>query len=214
MGELASAVAHEVRNPLNTINMIAQRLNKEYSGGLKSDDFNNLNSILQSESKRINGIIEEFLRFARPPKLNLTSIDSNVFLNDIKTLFEIQTTEKGIGFILKENDKIKLHIDISQMKQVLMNLLNNALDATSRGGKIELSVSRNQKKAIFEIWDNGSGIKKENLDKIFNLYFTTKTKGTGLGLSIVQQIISQHNGTIFVDSSEDKGTIFTIEIPN
>ncbi len=213
MGELASAVAHEVRNPLNTINMIAQRLNKEYSGGLKSDDFNNLNSVLQSESKRINGIIEEFLRFARPPKLHLVSIESDIFLNEIKPLFDIQTKEKGVEFSLKANEKINLHIDTSQMKQAFMNLLNNALDATSVNGKIELSVFKNQNKVIFEIQDNGSGIKKENLNKIFNLYFTTKTKGTGLGLSIVQQIISQHNGTIFVDSSESKGTKFTIEIP-
>ncbi|HEY5535754.1 MAG TPA: ATP-binding protein [Ignavibacteria bacterium] len=213
MGELASAVAHEVRNPLNAINMIAQRYEKEYSDKIQSEDFRNMNNVLQSESKRINIIIEEFLRFARPPKLNLTKVNSRYFLNELKVLFEVQAKARGIEFILNINEDTEINIDVSLIKQALINLLNNASDSTYEGGKIELSFYRESQKFVFEISDNGTGISEENIKKIFNLYFTTKAKGTGLGLSIVQQIVSQHNGTIFVDSSEGKGTKFTIEIP-
>jgi PAS domain S-box-containing protein len=213
MGELASAVAHEVRNPLNTINMISQRMKKEFNGKINFSDFNNLNDVLQSESKRINGIIEEFLRFARPPKLNLTEVNTVDFLNEIKSLVEVQTKVKNIEFrLISENDAI-IKIDPLQMKQALINVLNNAIDAVNQGGNVTLKFNKLQNKVLFEISDNGVGISKENLNKIFNLYYTTKSKGTGLGLSIVQQIVSQHNGTIFVDSPEGKGTKFIIEVP-
>jgi signal transduction histidine kinase len=172
-----------------------------------------LNKVLRSESKRINIIIEEFLRFARPPKINLTKVNSGNFLNELKLLFEVQTKGKGIEFILNVKEDSEINIDVSQMKQALINLLKNAVDSTPEGGKIELLFSKESNKIVFEISDNGTGIAKENINKIFNLYFTTKTKGTGLGLSIVQQIVSQHNGTIVVYSSEGKGTKFTIEIP-
>ena len=99
------------------------------------------------------------------------------------------------------------------MNQALINIVNNAIDAIGETGKIELGFCRKNNKAVFEITDSGKGIPKEDISRIFNLYFTTKTKGTGLGLSIVQQIISQHNGAIFVESSEGKGTTFIIELP-
>ena len=213
MGELASAFAHEVRNPLNSINMIAQRLNKEYKDVVSSEEFVNLNSVLQSESKRINNIIEEFLKYARPPKLNIEKVNSSEFISKLKTIIESNISGKNIEFVLRENDNVELNIDVSQMNQALINIVNNAIDAIGETGKIELGFCRKNNKAVFEITDSGKGIPKEDISRIFNLYFTTKTKGTGLGLSIVQQIISQHNGAIFVESSEGKGTTFIIELP-
>lgn len=213
MGELASAFAHEVRNPLNSINMIAQRLNKEYKDVVSSEEFVNLNSVLQSESKRINNIIEEFLKYARPPKLNIEKVNSREFISKLKTIIESNISGKNIEFVLRENDNVELNIDVSQMNQALINIVNNAIDAIGETGKIELGFCRKNNKAVFEITDSGKGIPKEDISRIFNLYFTTKTKGTGLGLSIVQQIISQHNGAIFVESSEGKGTTFIIELP-
>jgi PAS domain S-box-containing protein len=213
MGELASAFAHEVRNPLNSINMIAQRLNKEYKDIVSSEEFVNLNSVLQSESKRINNIIEEFLKYARPPKLNIEKVNSREFISKLKTIIESNISGKNIEFVLRENDNVELNIDVSQMNQALINIVNNAIDAIGETGKIELGFCRKNNKAVFEITDSGKGIPKEDISRIFNLYFTTKTKGTGLGLSIVQQIISQHNGAIFVESSEGKGTTFIIELP-
>jgi PAS domain S-box-containing protein len=213
MGELASAFAHEVRNPLNSINMIAQRLNKEYKDIVISEEFVNLNSVLQSESKRINNIIEEFLKYARPPKLNLEKVNSKEFISKLSTIIESNISDKNIEFVLNERNNVDLYIDVSQMNQALINIVNNAIDSIDGKGKIELNFCRKNDKVVIEITDTGKGIPKENLNRIFNLYFTTKVKGTGLGLSIVQQIISQHNGAIYVESSEGKGTKFIIELP-
>ena len=214
MGELASGVAHEVRNPLNSINMIAQRFEKEYSDKLKSEEFDTLSNVLKNESSRVNNIIEQFLKFARPPKLNITEISAKDFLNEIKLISEINAKEKGIniGFSTETDKNIK--IDTEQMKQVFFNLIQNSIDATSQGGNINIAFKSKNNKNIFEITDSGTGIPEENLDKIFNLYYTTKPRGTGLGLSIVQQIISRHNGHIFAESKAGAGTKFIIELQN
>ena len=214
MGELASGVAHEVRNPLNSINMIAQRFEKEYSEQMQSEEFKTLSKVLRTESSRVNNIIEQFLRFARPPKLNITEIKSSDFLKEIKSICEITAKEKEVSLEFMQENPVKMKIDIEQMKQVFINLIQNAIDATGKDGKIIVSCKVKSNKCSFEISDNGAGISGENLNKIFNLYFTTKSKGTGLGLSIVQQIISQHGGKIFVESKDGSGTKFIIELPN
>lgn len=214
MGELASGVAHEVRNPLNSINMIAQRLEKEYSAQINSDDFNILSSVLKNESSRVNNIIEQFLKFARPPKLNLNVISVKDFLEDVRRITDINVKEKGLTLNIKIQNEKNLEMDTEQMKQVFINLIKNSVDATPAGGSINITFKTKNGKNIFEIEDTGTGIPEENINKIFNLYFTTKSTGTGLGLSIVQQIISQHNGNICAESRKGKGTKFIIEIQN
>ncbi len=213
MGELASAVAHEVRNPLNTINMISQRFSSESDRlGISNEDLLTMNKILRSESERVNKIIQQFLIFARPPKLNITETNSSEFLNEIKDLFEIEIRDKEIEFELELPENKILRIDTDQFKQVLMNLLINAADATGDKGQIILRFKTENGKNIFEVQDNGPGIPDEIKSRIFDLYYTTKTKGTGLGLSIVRQIVGMHNGTIKVESEKNKGTKFIIEL--
>ncbi len=213
MGELASGVAHEIRNPLNTINMIAQRMDREYSGRLSSDDFNTLVEILRSESKRVNGIIEQFLYFARPAKPNVTEFEVASLLNAVGKIAEIQTAEKGIAFSLEAGEGAAMTADYQQLKQVFINLIRNAVEATESGGKIKIAHRQEGGKNIFEVSDTGCGISDANLDKIFDIYFTTKSGGTGMGLSIVRQIIIQHGGTITAESKLKHGTKFTITIP-
>jgi signal transduction histidine kinase len=214
MGELASAVAHEVRNPLNSINMISQRFEKEFFGKIDSDEFKTLTSVLSSESIRVNGIIEQFLRFARPPKLQLLDVNVLEFSDEIKSIFEILAKPKNIEFTVNCSEDKIIKIDSALMKQVILNLLQNALDSVSEYGKIEFNFKTKPGKFIFEVKDDGEGIKEEYLNKVFDLYFTTKSHGTGLGLSIVQQIVNQHNGSVYVESEFKKGSVFTIEIPN
>jgi len=213
MGELASGVAHEIRNPLNTINMIAQRMDREYSGRLSSDDFNTLVEILRSESKRVNGIIEQFLYFARPAKPNVTEFEVAGLLNAVGKIAEIQTAEKGIAFSLEAGGSAAMTADYQQLKQVFINLIRNAVEATDSGGKIKIAHRQEGGKNIFEVSDTGCGISDANLDRIFDIYFTTKSGGTGMGLSIVRQIIIQHGGTITAESKLKHGTKFTITIP-
>ncbi|RPI17726.1 MAG: PAS domain S-box protein [Ignavibacteriae bacterium] len=213
MGELASGVAHEIRNPLNTISMIAQRYDNEFIPGENKDEYKNITGVLLSETKRVNNIIQQFLRYARPPKINLININSIDFVKDIKKVAEASTGSKQIKLIFVNNDNFDLRIDIDLMKQALINLLNNSMDAVKEGGEINFNMQKYENNAEIVISDNGYGIPGENLSKIFNLYFTTKPNGTGLGLSLVQQIVSQHNGLIKVESIPGTGTKFLITIP-
>lgn len=213
MGELASGVAHEIKNPLNSIYMISQRFRKEFRPEDNVAEYVSLTDALISEIQRVNKIILQFLGFARPPKLNISEVNSKTFIDDVMILFDSQAKEKGINFEVLQKNEITLKIDRDQMKQALLNILQNSLDATHSGGSIKLQFSMRNKKAYFEIEDTGEGIPQENLSKIFNLYYSSKQTGTGLGLSIVQQIVSQHNGNISVESHLGKGTKFTIELP-
>jgi PAS domain S-box-containing protein len=212
MGELASGVAHEIRNPLNAISMVAQRYKKEFKPAENKKEYNSLTDVLLTETKRVNNIIQQFLRFARPPKLNKTPVKIDNLVKDVSAMIEPQCKSKGLGFVVNCDCEIFVNLDIDLMKQVLLNILQNSIDATDKG-KISVRVEKVKNKMIFELSDTGSGIPKDKLDKIFNLYFTTKPSGTGMGLSIVQQIISQHNGFLRVESEPDKGTKFIIEIP-
>lgn len=213
MGELASGVAHEIKNPLNSIYMIVQRFRKEFKPKDNVSEYVSLSDALISEIQRVNKIILQFLGFARPPKLNLTEVSSDEFVTNISAIFASQAKEKEIIFEVIKKNIVTLNIDNDLMKQAILNILQNSLDSTHPGGSINFSFSTGNNKAFFIIEDSGEGIAPENLSKIFNLYFSTKQSGTGLGLSIVQQIISQHDGNITVESQLGKGTIFVIELP-
>lgn len=213
MGELASSVAHEIRNPLNTIIMISQRLGREFKQNLNSKDFNSLLQILHSESNRVNEIIEQFLKFTKPPKLLISENKVSEFINETVRIAMVQAAEKGIKIktLIRTDDFIK--IDYMQLKQAFINLLRNAVDATESGGTVTVEYIPGEFSNIFIISDTGSGISKENINKIFDIYFTTKQSGTGMGLSIVRQVILQHNGKIDVESIPGKGSKFIITLP-
>ncbi len=213
MGELASGIAHEIRNPLNAIHMIGQRYEREFTPESNKEEYKSITNVLKSEVRRLNNIVQQFLRFASPPKLNINQYSSKIFLNEIDMLIRTQTDAKDIEFKITEEDNVLLQIDKDQMKQAFLNLVRNSIEATPHGGKISLSFRREKLKAIFVVEDTGVGISPENINKIFNLYYSTKPMGTGIGLSIVQQIIAQHNGDIFVESAPGRGTKFLIEIP-
>lgn len=213
MGELASSVAHEIRNPLNTIIMISQRLEREFRQNINSKDFNSLLQILHSESNRVNEIIEQFLKFTKPPKLVISENKVSEFVNETVRIAMVQAAEKGvkINTIISIDGFIK--IDYMQLKQAFINLLRNAVDATDSGGAVTVEYIPEEFANKFIISDTGSGISKENLKKIFDIYFTTKQSGTGMGLSIVRQVILQHNGKIDVESVPGKGSKFIITLP-
>lgn len=213
MGELASGVAHEIRNPLNTIIMISQRLEREYKNKVNSEDFSSLLEILRSESYRVNSIIEQFLKFTKPARLMIAEYDVNEFLTEMIKIAEVQTINKNVSIKANIKNSKKVSFDYQQMKQVFINLIRNAIDATQNNGEINIDFTATETGNIFTISDNGSGISKDNLKRIFDLYFTTKINGTGMGLSIVKQIILQHNGTIDVESETGKGSKFIIILP-
>lgn len=213
MGELASGVAHEIRNPINAIGMIAQRLDKEFKVEKESDEYHSITSLLRSEVTRINKIITQFLSYAKPFSLQVKKVSSKNFFDDIYRLFSDQAKLKQVELIKLTDNSYEIMIDPELIKQSLMNLLQNAIDAVDKGGKVEINYFNNNDNLIIEVTDNGKGIPEYVKNKIFDLYYTTKPEGTGLGLSIVQKIITEHNGTIEVFSEVDKFTKFKITIP-
>ena len=213
MGELASGVAHEIRNPINAIGMIAQRLNKEFTATQNQTEYLDITQLLRGEVNRINKIITQFLSYAKPMEINLKPVEINSYFKDIYNLFESQAKQKSINFILHGTDILTLSIDADLIKQSLMNILQNAFDAVKNNGEVVVKYYKVLNNLIIEVIDNGSGISAEQQKKIFDLYFTTKKDGNGLGLSISQKIIAQHNGSISVTSKVNNGTTFKIILP-
>jgi two-component system sensor histidine kinase HydH len=213
MGELAAGVAHEIRNPLNSINVITQRIQTEFEPKNEIDEYQNLLSIVRSEVKRVNNIIKQFLEFARPPKLQIGKYSINEVLDECISIIESEAILRHIVINKNFIDPIIIDIDKEKMKQVFVNLLRNSIEAIDSNGIITCSIKHGLREVEICIADNGSGIPDDIKIRIFNLYFTTKQSGTGLGLSIVHQIISEHNGLIEVESKENEGTLFRIVFP-
>ncbi len=213
MGELASGVAHEIRNPINSIGMIAQRLIREFNPEEDKEEYKNITHLLKDEVSRVNKIISQFLNYARPLDLRRTATDPSEYFDAIYRLFLLQTREKGITLSITNNIKNDIYIDRELMKQALSNIVQNAVDAVHPGGSISIELHGEDNLIKIEIIDSGCGISQENIKKIFDLYFTTKKDGNGLGLSIAHKIIEQHNGSIEIESKINEGSKFIIKLP-
>ncbi len=213
MGELASGVAHEIRNPINAIGMIAQRLDKEFKVQNDSEEYHNITSLLRNEVTRINKIISQFLGYAKPLDIQIKKINSKEYFDDIYRLFIDQAKQKQVELIKSSNQSFEMIVDPELIKQALMNLIQNAIDAVVKNGIVEINYFKKENDLLIEISDNGKGIPEDMRGKIFDLYFTTKPEGTGLGLSIVQKIITEHKGTIDITRDLNEFTKFKIKIP-
>ena len=216
LGTLTAGLAHEIRNPLVAIKTLTQLLPER----LDDEEFrNNFLQIASGEVDRISSLVNELLDFARPsdPKLELEDI--NAVLDGMILLVSTETKKKQIN-IMKNygSDLPPVQIDREQIKQVFLNILLNAIDATRENGKITvktrpLTKPSGEPYVQIEFTDTGSGIPEEYLEDIFNPFFTTKSSGSGLGLSISNQIIQDHRGYIDVESQVDKGSSFFINLP-
>ncbi len=213
MGHLAAGVAHEIRNPLNAIGMIAQRLRREFTPKEADEEYGQLTATLHDEAKRINEIIQQFLAFSRPAPLARSEVDMTDLISRVTTLIRTEADSRQVSVTVDCPAGIQAYGDAPKLQQALLNLLQNSLAACSTGGHIHVVCAVEGSTLILRIEDDGIGIPRENLNKIFNLYFTTRESGSGLGLSIVQQIISQHQGTIDVTSQEGQGTHVIITLP-
>ncbi len=214
MGELASGVAHEIRNPLNTISTITQQLNKDFQPKSNEEEFYTLSNLVAKEVKRINATINSFLRFSRPEKIVLKEFLLSDLITQIEKQYEAMLKEKSSSLIIKMNWDGKVNWDRNQIQQVIMNLIQNSIDSIELDDNIVIQVDEYDNNQIaLTISDSGCGIPEHILNKIFNLYYTTKAKGTGIGLSLVQRIIVEHGGTISVESIEGRGSTFLIILP-
>ncbi len=214
MGELASGVAHEVRNPLNTIGTIAQQLNKDFEPKHNEEEFKSLTQLVNKEVIRINETVQSFLQFAKPQPIKPVEFYLQEIIDQIAKQYESMLKGKSIELNIQQNWNGKVTWDRNQIQQVLMNLIQNAYDTIEEKGTIRITINiKSENRIEIKVTDSGKGIPKHILNKIFNLYFTTKAKGTGIGLSIVQQIVYEHEGTILVESEEGSWTTFIINLP-
>ena len=214
MGELASSVAHEIRNPLNSIGTIAQQLGKDFYPKENENEFKSLTQVVYKEVRRINETIESFLKFAKPQPINAEKFAARELFEQLERQYQSLLSKKKIVLKMNIADIGEVLWDKTQMMQVFINLFENAISAVADNGQINIDVSKRKEKQVeIKFSDNGAGIPADNLKRIFNLYFTTKSKGSGIGLSIVQKIISEHNGLVSVQSEPNKGTTFTMVLP-
>ncbi|MEE4310836.1 MAG: ATP-binding protein [candidate division KSB1 bacterium] len=214
MGELASGVAHEIRNPLNTIGTIIQQLEKDFEPKANGDEYRQLSGLVLREVQRINDTVQDFLRFSRPEPLQVTEFSLMGFIEEIQKQYRAMLENSDITMSVESDWSGIVRWDERQMRQVFMNLIQNALESIEKGGEITIIISsENDHDLEIRIMDTGTGISSSDRSKIFNLYFTTKARGTGIGLSIVQRIIHEHNGIITVESDGKSWTTFIINLP-
>lgn len=219
VGRLGSAIAHEIRNPLNYINLTLDHLRSKYApeDADKKATFEKLTSQIKTEVARINQQISDFLNYSRPAKVDLRPVEARKVIEESLRIAEPEAAEKGIKIGIVEHENVPpIMGDPEFLRSVFNNLFINALQAMEKGGghlSIKISPSEDGQAVDFEIADTGGGISQENLSKIFEPYFSTKETGTGLGLAIVHKIVEIHNGTIKVESNEGEGTRFTVRLP-
>jgi len=208
IGSLAAGVAHEINNPLANISLYSQMLMKK-----KDKTINSKLKIIFDESNRAANISKSLLEFARQSEPKLTN--ANINLEIEKALAILGHELKGVKLITSLENIPFILIDVEQIKQVLINLISNSIQAIEKNGEIRIKTFIRNNFLNISISDNGCGIQPENISKIFDPFFTTKGlgEGTGLGLSICYGIIKRHNGSIDVESEVGSGTTFTIKLP-
>lgn len=212
MGHLASGVAHEIRNPLNSIGTIIQQLRRDFEPKEDTEDYKKFTSVIYKEVQRINKTIESFLKLARPQPVVRKEFRLSSLFDELSLQYSQILKEKSIRLEIENEFNGSVYWDKDQMRQVFINLISNAIDSIEQNGTIKIATSLINDIVHITIDDNGKGISKENIDKIFDLYFTTKAEGTGIGLGIVQRIINEHDGIITVTSKPGEGTKFTMKI--
>ncbi len=214
MGELASGVAHEIRNPLNSISTIVQQLDKDFIPTNDVEEYHELSNIVYSEINRINQTVKDFLHFAKTEEIKPEPFKLDTLLEQLQLQYKGVLDKQNIQMVIKQNWKGQVTWDLNKMKQVFINLIDNAKDAINNDGTISINIEKSINNDIgIQIVDDGIGLSETVQPNVFNLYYTTKAKGTGIGLSIVQRIIFEHKGVITINSKKEIGTTVSIVLP-
>ena len=217
IGRLASAIAHEIRNPLNYINLTLDHLRTSLapSDPKKRALVEQLTGQLKAEVARINTRVTEFLKYSRPASLNLQQLDLAETLRDALRMVEAQAAESGVETRFEERGAgARVFGDRESLRSLFTNLIINGMQAMEgRGGRLTVGLTTEDGRARVSISDTGTGITSEHLPNIFEPYFSTKETGTGLGLAIVKKAVEEHDGAIRVESEPGGGTTFTVELP-
>ena len=220
VGQLSAGLAHEIRNPLGSIKGAAQILG---AGDLPAADRDRLLAILTEESGRLDRVLTDFLTFARPRPPELRPLALAGCVRDTVALLARSAAEREVTIgVAAPDDLPAVAGDEDLLRQVVWNLVRNGLQAVGRGGRLEIRLDRDAgghgshsspERVRMSVCDNGSGISAENIDRVFNPFFTTREEGTGLGLAICHRIIADHGGTIEVGNRPEGGARFDVYLP-
>jgi signal transduction histidine kinase len=216
LGHLAAGVAHEIRNPLNAMGMGLQRLKREFlpTEEAKREEYISFIELILKEIRRVNEIIEQFLTLSRPFQLNLKESSLQDLLKQLVTLFQEEASSLGITLQAEISSDLPLiKIDPEKLTQAFINIMKNGMQATGQGGTLRIETKSLKEGVEVTISDSGSGIPPEQMEKIFNYYYTTKEKGVGLGLPLAHRIIEAHGGQLKIESRVGYGTKVTVTLP-
>jgi len=217
LAEMASNLAHEIRNPLNLINLTADYLGQQYlpDEGERRTSFNELIAGLKAEVRQLNDTVSEFLNLGRPSKLKRTKFAWAGLFDEIEPAVKSQLISKSVALQFSGETGLLINADREQMRLVLMNLLLNSLEAVPEGGSINVDVGRSadSKEILVSVADDGPGIPPEDLPHIFDPYFTTRPTGIGLGLALVRRVVEEHGGKIHAVNLPTGGAKFEITLP-
>ncbi len=212
IGRLTSGVGHEVKNPINAI-VVHLELLKNKLGDASAPAVRHL-EVIDSEIHRLDRVVQMLVDFSRPVELDLREQDLRKIVGDVLTLATAELSTRNVELIsnMAANPMVA-NIDADLLKQAVLNVILNGAQAMPEGGKLEVTLEEDRKTALLRIADHGAGIPAEIREKIFDLYFTTKSEGSGIGLAMTYRIIQLHHGSIEVQSEMGRGTEFKLRIP-
>ncbi len=216
VGTLASGLAHEIRNPLNSLNLNMQMLEEEIAEHGKPPSGPRLLSIARAEIGRLERLVTDFLAYARPRALELAEVPASDLLERTGAVVAPEAARRGVALEVEDGSAgARLEVDPEQIHQVLLNLARNALAATEETPRprLRLFAERRGAAVALGVEDNGVGVPPEEQARIFDLFYSTRKGGTGLGLAIVERIVKAHGGAVAVDSLPGERTVFTVSLP-
>jgi signal transduction histidine kinase len=213
LGNLAATVAHEIRNPLNAISMGLQRLKAEFRPTQDQEDYSRFVELMRGEVERLNGIVEQFLSLARPLDLKPEAVQVDGLLRELALLTESDAKSARVRTNVLAANLPPLRADRNYLKQVLLNLILNAIQAMPDGGTLTLEAKTARGNLLLTVADTGAGIAPDLLPRIFDPYFTTKPNGSGLGLSVARRIVEAHGGELTAASEPGRGSRFQMTLP-
>jgi len=215
LSETAATLAHEIRNPLNMINLTAGRLAHKFQplDEKQQPEYMALISDLKSQVQYLNDMVSDFLAVGKPLKLRKTTFLLRDLVTQTELLVKQRIVAKDISFSVDVPEEITCIADIEQMRMALINLVNNAIEAAGSGGAVIVSGARENGAVVLKVSDNGPGIAAEEAERIFEPYYTKRSGGTGLGLTLVRRIVEEHGGKVSAENLPSGGARFIVTIP-